>query len=246
MPRTRNVNLSPPAAPQGRVVFDTGRLDARYDAVWQLENSASSRYHGLIVSLGRKLTKQFGLQVSYTLSKAVDDASDFDEQPQNPYDLRAERALSRQDQRHRLVMSGLFNPFGDDDDAPDDDGSVWRKLVSGIAFAPLVTLASDRPFNPLTGGDDLHTLALPLTARPLGFARNSLSGAAQRNIDLRVLKRFWLNERHQLLDFAVDIFNLTNAVNVRELNPFAGSASFGKPIDAFNARRWQFSLELEF
>ncbi len=250
LPRTRNVNLLPPALSSGRAVFGAGRLDARYDAIWQLEDSAASRYHGLIVSLGRRLTKQFGLQVSYTLSKTLDDASDFDEQPQNPYDLRAERALSRQDQRQRFVMSGLFNPFGpfgnDDDDAPDDDGHVWRKLVSGIAFAPLVTLASGRPFNPLTGGDDLHTLALPLTARPLGFARNSLSGASQRNVDLRILKRFWLSERHQLLDFAVDIFNLTNAVNVRELNPFAGAANFGKPIDALNARRWQFSLELEF
>ena len=114
-----------------------------------------------------------------------------------------------------------------------------------------MTLASGRPFNPLTGGDDLHTLALPLTARPSGYARNSLSGVAQYNVDLRILKRFWLNERRQLLDFAVDIFNLTNAVNVRELSPFTGHgaqplANFGKPLDALNARRLQFSLEFEF
>lgn len=251
LPRTRNVNLLPPAALSGRVAFGAGRLDARYDAIWQLEDSAASRYHGLTASLGRKLTKQFGLQVSYTVSTTRDDASDFDEQPQNPYDLRAERARSRQDQRHRFVASGLFNPFGDDDDKPDDNASGWSKLVSGIAFAPLVTLASGRPFNPLTGGDDLHTLALPLTARPSGYARNSLSGVAQYNVDLRILKRFWLNERRQLLDFAVDIFNLTNAVNVRELSPFTGHgaqplANFGKPLDALNARRLQFSLEFEF
>jgi len=31
---------------------------------------------------------------SYTLSKTFDDASDFDEQPQNPFDLEAENAIS--------------------------------------------------------------------------------------------------------------------------------------------------------
>jgi hypothetical protein len=39
----------------------------------------------------------------------VDDASDFDEQPQNPFDLAAERALSRQNQQQRLVFNALWN-----------------------------------------------------------------------------------------------------------------------------------------
>jgi hypothetical protein len=58
-------------APQqlGRPVFGAERIDPRYDAVWQIEDTACSRYHGLTVSLGRKLTRQFGLQVSYTLSR---------------------------------------------------------------------------------------------------------------------------------------------------------------------------------
>ncbi len=42
---------------------------------------------------------------SYTLSKTIDDASDFDEQPQNPFDLGAERAFSSQYQQQRFTLS---------------------------------------------------------------------------------------------------------------------------------------------
>ena len=44
------------------------------------------------------MTKGVEFMGSYTLSKATDDASDFDEQPQNPFDVSAGRALSSQNQ----------------------------------------------------------------------------------------------------------------------------------------------------
>lgn len=251
LPRTRNINLPPPAQPLGRPVFGPGRLDSRYDAIYQLEDSSASNYHGLTASLGRRLTKSFGLQVSYTFSKAIDDASDFDEQPQNPYDLRAERALSRQDQRHRFVFSGMFTPFGNPEAAGPKNENFPRKFLRDLELAPLVTLGSGRVFNPLTGGDDLRTLALPLSARPAGLVRNGLRGGSQKNIDLRVLERFWLNDRKQLLDFAVDFLNLTNTTNPRELNPFYGrgtlpQSGYGRIIDSAGPRRIQLSVEFEF
>src|SRR5205085_4083427 len=134
LPRTRNINLLPPVvltpanaaalgvpspAPQqlGRPAFGPGRIDPRFDAIYQLEDSASSTYHGLTLALNKRLSNEFELLASYTLSKTLDDASDFDEQPANPYDLRAERALSRQDERQRFVLSALFDlPFGEEED----------------------------------------------------------------------------------------------------------------------------------
>ena len=73
---------------------------------------------------------------SYTLSKAIDDASDFDEQPQNPFALAAERGLSRQDQRHLLVFNGLWElPIGDDEDSPQNKAGrqVGRCAYSGTS-----------------------------------------------------------------------------------------------------------------
>src|SRR5204863_4282563 len=116
--RTRNINLVPPLSGlDGRVIFGPGRIDPRFDAIYRLDSSAASTYHGLTLSLNKRLSDEFELLASYTLSKVIDDASDFDEQPANPFDLRAERALSRQDVRQRFVLSALFDlPFGAEED----------------------------------------------------------------------------------------------------------------------------------
>ena len=92
---TRNVNLQP-AAPDlaGRIIFGEGTIDSRFDVMYRLESSAASTNHGFTVSVNKRLSDEFELLGSYTRSKAFDDVSNFDEQPENPYDLRAERALS--------------------------------------------------------------------------------------------------------------------------------------------------------
>jgi hypothetical protein len=174
LPRTRNINLLPPVAltsinaaslgvlspdPQqlGRLVFGPGRIDPRFDAVYQLEDSASSTYNGLTLALNKRLSNEFELLASYTLSKTTDDASDFDEQPANPYDLRAERALSRQDVRQRFVLSALFDlPFGDDEEGKSggqEKESLLGAVLGHIEVAPIVTLSSGRPVNAVTGAD---------------------------------------------------------------------------------------------
>src|SRR5205807_6589238 len=71
-------------------------------AAFQLEDSASSTYNGVSFTLNRRMADELEFSASYTLSKTYDDASDFNEQPQNPFDLRAERAVSRQHQQQRL------------------------------------------------------------------------------------------------------------------------------------------------
>jgi hypothetical protein len=93
----------------GRLVFSPARLSSQSDDIYQWENHAGSVYHGLSLSLNRRLSNEISFSGNYTLSKAIDDASDFNEQPENPYALRAERALSANDQRHRFVFSGAFD-----------------------------------------------------------------------------------------------------------------------------------------
>ena len=69
-------------------------------------------------------------------------------------------------------------------------------------------------------------------------------------MDLRVLKYIPIGE-HGKLDFVAEAFNLFNRTNVSQINPFFGSgirplAGFGVPIEAFNARHFQFSIDFEF
>ena len=265
--RTRNVNLLPPVVltldnaaslgipnpfPQqlGRLVFPPSRLSSQFDGIYQWENHASSVYHGLSLSLNRRLSNEISFSGSYTFSKAIDDASDFNEQPENPYSLHAERALSSNDQRHRFVFSGTFElPFADAEEGKKSSG-VIAKLLGNIEAAPILTIGSGRPINPLTGFDANRSGAFQLSSRPLAFGRNSLATTGQVQFDLRVLKFFKVGE-HGKLDFVVESFNLLNHRNVVTLNQFYGPD--GSPIPVFATankadipRQLQLSVDFEF
>jgi hypothetical protein len=214
------------------------------------ENHAGSVYHGLSLSLNRRLSNEISFSGSYTFSKAVDDASDFSEQPENPYSLYAERALSANDQRHRFVFSGTFDlPFGDEEDGKKSSGLI-DKLLGNIEAAPILIIGSGRPINPLTGFDANRSDAFPLASRPLGFGRNSLVTPSQVQFDLRVLKFFKIGE-HGKLDFVAESFNVLDHTNVVALNQFYGADSsplpeFATPNKAGIPRQLQFSIDFEF
>jgi hypothetical protein len=265
--RTRNVNLMPPEAltptnaaslgipnpfPQqlGMLVFSPARLAPQFADIYQWENHASSVYSGISVSLDRRLSNEIEFSAHYTLSKATDDASDFNEQPNNPYFLQGERALSANDQRHRFVFSGTFDlPFGEEEEGRKSSG-IASKVFGNIETAPILTIGSGRPINPLTGFDANRTGAFPLSSRPLGFGRNSLRTGTQAQLDLRVLKFFKVGE-HGKLDLVVESFNLLNHTNVMALNQSYGALisplpSFAIANKAGIPRQLQFSVDFEF
>src|SRR5262249_27504474 len=159
LPRTVNVNLPSPtilteanapalgvAAPTpqqlGRPVFGPERLNPTWDAIFELQPTAASRYDGVTLSLNRRLANDIEWACSYTWSHARDSASDFDEQPQNPYALPDEWADSRYDQRHRFVASALFDlPIGEEEDRkPGEVPSAWVRAFSHIEIAPILTV----------------------------------------------------------------------------------------------------------
>src|SRR5207249_4629086 len=107
------------------------------------------------LTLTRRMNEELEFSASYTLSKTLDDASDFDEQPQNPFSLRAENSVSRQNQQQRFVFNALWDlPIGEKEDKGGTrQGSTgWLTQTSRhIEVAPILTLESGRPVNPLTG-----------------------------------------------------------------------------------------------
>ncbi len=237
LPRTRNINLL--------------RSDPRFGDIFQLEDSASSTYHGASLTINRRMSNELEFSGSYTLSKTFDDASDFDEQPGNPFNLAAGRALSRQHQQQRLVFNALWElPIGDEEPGkPAEDNWVTR-IFGHIQMAPIFTLESGRPVNPLTGIDSNGSHAFPLSARPPGLGRNSLKTPTLANVDFRVLKFFPLGKTARL-DLVAEAFNLFNRTNVTQLDPIFGVGSVAQPgylqpLAVSGARRLQFSLDFEF
>ena len=270
--RTLNVNLPPPViltpgnaavlgvpnpAPQqlGRNVFSPSRIDPSFDGVYQLQNSAGSTYNGVSFTLSRQMNEELEFSASYTLSRTYDDASDYDEQPQNPYSFAAEHALSLQDQPRRFVLNALWDlPIGEDEEdqgqKPPSSSGWLTRAFSHIEVAPIFTAESGRPADPLVGVDASRNHAFPLSSRPLGFGRNSIRTPAIVAVDFRVLKYFpFGGTRH--LDVVAESFNLFNRANVAQINPVFGSeltpiAGFDQPIEGLGGRQIEFSLDYEF
>ncbi len=205
----------------GRPVFGRERLNPSWDGIFELQPTASSTYHGMTMSANRRLASEIEWSAAYTWSRATDSASDFDEQPQNPYALSDEWSASRHDQRHRLVVSALVElPIGDEEDRRPGEG------------------------------DDNRTRAFPFTSRPLGAARNSWRLPASAALDVRILKFFNIKP-HGKLDLVIEAFNVLNRTNVTQVNAVHGPfltplRSFGRPIETGPARQLQFSVDFEF
>jgi hypothetical protein len=268
--RSSNINLAPPVVltmsnapsvgissptPQqlGRPVFTKARLDSAYDAVNQYATSANSAYNGATVTLNRQFQDDLQLMAGYTYSKTIDDASDDLEQPQNPYAIGDKRALSLQDQRHRFTLSGLWligPDLGDPADAVKNaNPGPLMKALTGLEFAPIVSIASGFRANPVTGLDSNREHIYPFASRPSSFSRNALATPINIDLDLRVLRMIPLKGGH--LDVVAESFNLLNYRNVSLFNAAFGSGSqpvseFAAPIAASTARRIQFSLDYEF
>lgn len=211
-------------------------------AEFLLENNARSRYDGVTVTLSRKMTSEFGYLLSYTGGRTLDDGSDFDEQPQNPLDLRAEWARSRQHQAHRITATALF------------EIEALEKLsekLEHIHFVPTFTYGSGRPLPALETSDRFRTAAYPLTARAAGLGRNPFLTPANASLDARVFKEIRWDERKTRLQVGVEGYNLLNRANPIRLLGFysAGGtrlANHGEAIEFSAARQLQLFLHFEF
>ncbi|HEX5284168.1 MAG TPA: carboxypeptidase regulatory-like domain-containing protein [Bryocella sp.] len=268
--RTTNVNLAAPVVltsqnaatlgvssptPQqlGSLVFSSARLKPGYDAINQFATAARSSYSGATVTLNRQFQDDLQIMVGYTYSRTSDDASSDLEQPQNPYALSTERALSLQDQRNRLTLSGLWligPDLGDPADvAKNANAGRFMKALYGLEFAPIISIGSGFHSNPLVGLDSNREHIFPFAARPIGYGRNGIATPTNVNFDFRVLKMVGIRGGH--LDVVAESFNILNRQNITELDPVYGTdlqsaPDFGRPIEAGTARRMQFSLDYEF
>lgn len=249
-----SLGISSPTPQQlGSLVFPQTHLNPAYDAINQFQTEASSRYNGMTVTANRQFTEDLELMAGYTFSKTIDDASYDQEQPQNPYALGTERALSLNDQRHRFSLSGLW-VFGPDLDDPQDAGkqgsaNPFIRALYGLEFAPIFSVNSGFRNNPLIGVDSNREHVYPFATRPGGFSRNSLQTPTNVNFDLRILRMVPIWRGH--LDIVAESFNLLNRQNVDLTNNYFGSAAtaqsaFNRPIQEADPRRIQFSLDFEY
>jgi hypothetical protein len=237
---SRNVNAPRLTAAEAAAagVANLGRPDPRFANVSRYESSGDSYYDALTVSLDRRAGAWATLRVSYTFSKAIDDAGNFFFfTPQNNSDLRDERALSDNDQRHRLTLSGSL-------EAPARARLV--RPLRGFLLSYLFTYGSSLPFNVVTGTDRNNDTNV--NDRPAGLGRNTGRGFDYASLDLRLARRFKLSERLGLEAIA-EGFNVLNRPNFQTPNNTLRPdtlSTFGRPGAADSPRQIQLGLRLNF
>lgn len=113
-----------------------------FDNITLSENVGISTYHSGQARLIRRMSKGLTLDASYTFSKPIDTASDFNsadpsEQVLNAINLAGQRAVSSFDVPLRFTASGQCElpRFA-------EVGSFWRPLLGGWSLNALVTLHS--------------------------------------------------------------------------------------------------------
>ncbi|MGH9554265.1 MAG: TonB-dependent receptor domain-containing protein, partial [Terriglobales bacterium] len=128
-------------------------------------SNGSSVYHGLTANLKKRFSRKYEFLASYTWSHAIDDSTDLQSllSPQDNRRPGLERSNSTFDQRHRFVLSGVYQSG-----KLSGDG-FWSKFASDWTVAPIIEMASGRPFLILVGSDRNFDFGSN-TDRPLGVA----------------------------------------------------------------------------
>ncbi len=139
---TANGGLNPIS--QNCFLLNTSTTNGIFNTMWQ----ARSWYNALQIKLDKRMSKGFQVQVAYTWSKSIDDASgstagdtfsaDIVSEPW--YDLSLDKGLSDFDVRHNLVINGLWNV-----PTPMKMGAFGEKALGGWQFGIITTLASGVP-----------------------------------------------------------------------------------------------------
>jgi hypothetical protein len=206
------------------------------------QSDGRSRYDAFTASFRKRYSNKYQLNAHYTLSRAqgwFGVISDFGLQPQNPFnkfDPAADFGYTGEDERHRFVLSGIFD------------------LPYGFQVAPILQLASARPYSilPACGACDINRdgIANDRESRD-GDDQNHLPPATERGddfkqVNVRLSKFFNFGERAKLGLFfeAFNVFNTGNFGN--SYQNVTGSDDFRRPINFFGATGFSEPLGIPF
>ncbi len=240
-----------------------GTRDGRWAVFFEATSRWDSVYDGLLVNVNKRLSHHFSAGLSYTFAKSIDDGPNpsFVLIPQDSKNFAAERAISADDVRHRLVLNGSA-----------ETPKTWNVAARDFLFSTIITIQSPQYFTKFAGFDangDVFGNNDRVGIEP----RNTFKGDNLRSVDFRVSRTFPIREKRNL-ELIAEAFNLFNTTNVRFFNTVYGAGDFnfpsggtcpgggspaapptfecspnpfyGTPRAVFNPRQIQFALRFNF
>jgi hypothetical protein len=174
-------------------------------------------YNGLIIQLNKRFGHNYQVLGSYTYGKVIDNAPDATsvvpfsggddaKMVSDPGNVRADRAAGINDQRHRFVLSGVWNL-----NYAQRFSGAPKQIIGGWELSGILTAQSGQPYSAMVN-TDLNDDSNRSTDRTPGIGRNTFYLPRTVSLDPRITKNFQLTERVrlQLIGEAFNIFNHTN------------------------------------
>ncbi len=238
-----------------------------------LTASGSSSVHSLNVELRKRLTSGFALVSSYGWRRSFSD--DYDDEPSDPRNIRAERAPEGID--HRWSASYILDlPIGREKAFSTRWAGKLALLLEGWRISGITTFTSGKRFNPRLPGDPNNDGVgedrpdrigpgnLPSSQRTIdqwfavehfsapatyGFGnsgRNILVAPSVRVTDLSFIRRIRVTDAGSVLELRVQLFNAFNHSNFERPERIWGTSVFGKIFGAGRAREVEIALKYSF
>jgi len=240
-----------------------------YGSIPYNENSAVAKYHGLEISLSRRVTSGFFFEGSYTFSKSLGHVED------NPLDSRdkdLDFGLTDLDRAHMFTFSYVYElPFF------KGRGGAWEAIFGGWQLSGITTFQSGTPltvtqtgdvanFGGNTGaqrpdliGDPNEGLgqsidrwfnteafrAVTQTGRIGTSPVNVVRGPGINNFDLSLFKNIRFSESARF-QFGIETYNIFNHPQFDAVNGNINSATFGRVTSARDPRVMQLRAKLSF
>ena len=194
----------------------------------ELQSRGNSYYHGVSFEAQRRLNERGFMRASYTLSRLIDDGVVNTSSPLVVGDFRRERALSLQDARHRVAISGYF---------------LFPDWLARLSLSGAFNYSSSSPFSVGVRGNDRNlddvnndrpnfagdldrivwrrpgesldpTLAAGFSLPTIGTAgnlpRNAGRGPGAYTLNLRLAREFKFGESRKA-EIQIEAFNPFNA-----------------------------------
>ena len=216
-----------------------------FGAINVIQTDGRSRYDAFTVSFRKSYSRNFQLNAHYTLSRALawfGRIADFEALPQNPFnkfDAKSELGYPGEDERHRFVMSGIFD------------------LPVGFQISSILQVASARPYSIFpdpgagAGGDINQDGNFNDRETRDSNDQDHLPPGSERGdnfaqLNLRVSKYVKFSEKKKLALFfeAFNVFNTGNFGN--SFDGTVNSPNFKKPINYFGATGFSEPLGIPF
>jgi len=257
-----SVNLNTPTCYAAVDPINLCRPIAAYANNKQYSSTGDSYYDGLSLSYVQRPVRWGSYRLSYTWSKAIDDIGEFFfSSPVNNFNLREDRSLSDDDQRHRVVFDATAHT------SLNSPRNLAQKLTHGFLLSGILQYYSPLPFNITTGQNSIQTTALRpcapgyvLTPTATNTCANALPGTMIARNAGRGFDSFTLNARLSRtipitegvhLEAIAEAFNALNHRNNQIPNGTFGTgttplSTFGQPTAVADPRNIELALRLSF